>query len=200
MIHLLAAACLPLFTPIQSTDGEEYRPPKIAIPKEPSRVDWVIYYMDKAIKEPTDQWFTDGEYTASVQLLKLRYEISPFHYDALTDLGWMLENMTQWNDAEGYYTRYIDEYPEYIDSSLPLGQFYLFRKNYQKVIDTLEPQLKRKPHANQYRILARAYDLLQKPVDALRVYRELISQYPDDAQAKVNAERMEKKIRDLGGE
>ena len=79
-------------------------------------------------------------------------------------LGWMLENIEEWTQAEGTYKQFMKENPADPDASYPLANYYFMKKQYEKVPALLEPAIKmaRKPHPNSFRRLAHAYERMEK--------------------------------------
>jgi hypothetical protein len=55
-----------------------------------------------------------------------------------------------------------------------------------------------KPHANNYRTLAHAYERMNQLQDSKRVWQAMLLVYPKDLPAKNNLERVEKKLRGGG--
>lgn len=173
----------------------------IAAPQKPQtsdlgRIGAIWSYAQDRIDRQTDVWFEDGNYPASIQALRVSAELEPNNYDTVTNLGWMLENVEQWDQAVVVYKRYRDDNPNDPDSGMPLGQYYYLKKKYDQVPQYLEPLLndKRPPHPNVWRMLASSYEKLHKYEDSERVWKRYIVIAPADNQAKNNLQRVEKKM------
>ena len=164
------------------------------------RVDAILGFANDRLATQIDAMFDDGDFPAVVQLLRLQAEAFPSDYEVWTNLGWMQENVQQWDAALATYVRYNRQNPQDPDRAYPEANFYFMRKLYAKVPPLLEPAIKNpKVHPNAYRTLARAYDKMEMLPDALRVYRALVVRDPNDGAAKANVKRIEGKMGKGGG-
>jgi tetratricopeptide (TPR) repeat protein len=145
--------------------------------------------------EQGDIWYRAGDYPRLAQMLRFQSSLFPSDYESNTSLGWMLESMDQHAEALATYIAYKRNNPNMPDAVLPEAQFYFIRRIYAKLPPLLEPALKRKPHPNAYRMLARAYEQLDLFQDSKRVLESYIEIAPGDEQAKRNLQRVERKIR-----
>ncbi|MBL8087712.1 MAG: tetratricopeptide repeat protein [Chthonomonas sp.] len=165
--------------------------PRMAV----SRVDRIFARADEFVARQADRWFDQGDFPRAAQACRLRSFMYPADYDAATDYGWLLESMNQFDSARDAYRRFRLGNPLMPDRALAEAQFCFLRlKDYKSVVELLEPVLSEKPHPNNYRILARSYEKLENLKDSLRVYEKLIKDFPGDAAAKLNAERIRKKL------
>jgi len=153
-------------------------------------------YVDARMDQQQDVWFDEGDFPVTIQLLRISSESRPSNYDTWTNLGWMLENVEDWDAAVQIYSRYRDQNPKDPDRALPLGDYYARKREYAPIPAILEPYVHHKPtpHPNLYRILARAYERLGKFQDSKRVWQVYIAASPNDLAAKANLKRVEKKI------
>jgi tetratricopeptide (TPR) repeat protein len=164
------------------------------------RMDAIWNAIDKRVAQQIDVWFDDGEFPMAIQLLRVQYAMHPNDYEIATNLGWMLENVEEPDLAIAVYERYLKENPGDVDAALPIAQYYFQKKrDYEKVIELLNPILPRKPHANAYRILAHSYERTNKLQDSRRVWLALLEINPDDGAARRLLERVEEKIKAGGG-
>jgi tetratricopeptide (TPR) repeat protein len=147
------------------------------------------------MEKQNDRWFEEGDFPRAIQSLRLMAQIFPHDYEIATNLGWMLENVEEYDEALSAYVRYLRDNPNDPDASFPQASFYYRRKLYAKVPPLLEPSLKlgKKPHANSYRLLAHSYEKLELLKDARRVWEMMIRAYPQDRAAKANLDRVIKK-------
>jgi tetratricopeptide (TPR) repeat protein len=157
------------------------------------RLDAIWSAVDSRIVQQTDVWFDDGDYPKSINLLALQTAYEPDNYEAVTNLGWMQENVEEWDAALATYKLFLKNNPKDKDRALPEAQFLFNRKRYAEVPALLEPVLNLKPHPNNFRILAHSYERLKKYEDAKRVWKLYLAIAPNDAPAKVNLERDEKR-------
>lgn len=162
----------------------------------PDRVAAIWSYAQNRIDRQVDVWFDAGDFPATIQMLKVSSELNPHDYDIVTNLGWMQENVQQYDAAAATYEMYRKNNPQDADNSLPLAQYYFMKKKYDKVPALLEPSMKVKghPHPNVFRILAISYERLGKLSDAQRVLKHYIAVAPTDGQAKLNLARVERKL------
>jgi tetratricopeptide (TPR) repeat protein len=161
------------------------------------RVDAIWSYAKDRIDRQTDVWFDDGDFPATIAVLKVSSILNPHDYDVVTNLGWMQENIEQWDEAVKTYERYRADNPNDPDRALPIAQYYYMKKQYEKVPPLLESSIAgdAKPHANIFRILGSSYEKLGKLKDAERVLTKYLSIAPNDGQAKVNLARIERKLK-----
>jgi tetratricopeptide (TPR) repeat protein len=145
--------------------------------------------------------YEDGNFPLVVEMLKVQLSYDPKNYDTFTNLGWMLENIERFDEAEKLYKQFQADYPKSSDGAYPLGYFYYMRKRYQDCINVLEPSLKLKPtpHPNTFRLLGKSYERLNKFNDAIRVWQLQLKAYPKDGPAKVNIDRVKAKLKSAGG-
>ena len=101
-------------------------------------------------------------------------------YGTTTDLGWMLQNVEQYDEALAIYKAYRLAYPNDPEAPYPEAQYYYLHKQYAKVPPLIEGTLAEKPHPNSFRILAHSYDHLGKLLDSRRVWKLLIATYPHE--------------------
>jgi len=167
--------------------------------KQPSKADQVrlkriMELADVRLSAQADTWFTDGDYPRAVSILRYRAALDPKNYEIHTDLGWMLENIERWAEALAVYIKFRKANPDDPDAGLPEANFYYLKKAYAKVPPLMEEAIKKQPHPNAFRILASSYERLGLLEDAKRVWDRYLSQHPNDGQAKVNRDRVIKKI------
>ena len=162
---------------------------------EPSRVDAIMGYANDRMSTQIDAFFDDGDFPASISLLKLQAEAYPADYEVWTNLGWMEENVEQWDAALATYIRYKRQNPKDADAALPEATYYYNRKLYAKVPPLMEGAIKGPSHPNAFRILAKSYERQGMLGDALRVYKALVQRAPDDLAAQANVRRVEAKIK-----
>lgn len=155
--------------------------------------------MRNRIADQTDIWFDDGDFPRIIQLLKALYEFSPTDYEVATDLGWMLENVEQYDAALATYVRYRKENAAMPDAAIPEANFYFMRRLYSKVPPILEKSIGPTLHPNGFRILGHSYDRLGMLNDSRRVWKLYTDRYPQDLRAKENLRRVEDKIKKAGG-
>ncbi len=162
-----------------------------------ARVDAIWNAAADRINSQNDVWFEDGDFPRVINLCKVMYALYPADYEVATNLGWMLENIEKWDEALAVYIRFRTENAKDPDAAWPEANFYYMKKAYQKVPPILEPTLKmsRKPHPNTFRTLAHAYERMNQLRDSKRIWQAMIQVFPDDAPAKNNLNRVEKKIR-----
>lgn len=164
------------------------------------RVSEIWDYATERFTRQQDVWFEDGDYPATIQLLRVICEIHPNDYDLVTNLGWMLENVEAWDEALSVYSRFAKDNPKDPDRALPAADYYFRRHMYAPIPALLEVTIGGPGHLhpNNYRILAHAYEKLGKLPDAERIWKKYIALAPDDLPAKNNLNRVEKKLAKKG--
>ena len=151
-------------------------------------------HINARLNSQTDIWFKKGYFPTCINLLRYEYEEDPSNYDIATNLGWMLENVHLWDKALAIYVRFRKDNPTMADAAFPEAYFYFEQKAYSKVPPLLQPTISRHPFANSYRLLAHSYEKLGLYPDALTVWKQLVVDYPQDAAAKLNMEKIAKKV------
>ena len=141
-----------------------------------------------------DYWFDDGDFPRCIQLLKVMSDLDPDDYETATDLGWMLENVEQYDAALAVYVKYKKDNPREADAPFPEANFYYKQKLFAKVPSLLEPSLLLKPHPNSWRLLAHSYEKLGMLADSKRVWNSYLRLFPTDEAGKGNLRRVEGKI------
>lgn len=160
-----------------------------------ARMDVIDTCIHNRFVDQLDQWHDDGDYPRIIQLLWIEYESNPSDYELATDLGFMLQNVEQYDRALAVYVRYRTENPNDPDAPWPEANFYFSKKIYAKVPPLLEKSLARKPHPNSYRILAHSYDHMGLYNDAKRIWETYLRRFPTDDVAKQNLKKVEAKIK-----
>jgi tetratricopeptide (TPR) repeat protein len=161
---------------------------------DPKRLNAIWGAVGDHLNRQSDAWFDDGDFPKVVQILRMHFVLTPNDYEIATNLGWMLENIQLREEALAVYIRFRKTNPNDPDAAFPEGNYYFLKKAYAKVPPIIEPTLKRRPHANSFRILAHAYDRLKMYGDAKRVWQMYLSENPDDETAKLNLSKIEKKL------
>jgi tetratricopeptide (TPR) repeat protein len=158
-------------------------------------------HVDSRVIRELDESFEVGDFPFVVDLLKVQYTYQDRDYETLTNLGWMLENIERYSEAEALYAQYKNESPKDSDSAYPLGFFYYTKKRYEECIKALEPTIsfKQAPHPNTFRVVAKSYERLKKYKDAIRVWEIQRKSYPNDDATRVNIERVKAKIAQSAG-
>jgi tetratricopeptide (TPR) repeat protein len=153
-------------------------------------------FAQSRLNQQADIWFEVGDFPKVVQLLRVERDTFPHDYEVATNLGWMQENVQDYPGATASYERYLKDNPKDPDAPLPLAQLYFRQKKYAQVPPLLEPVLGRTPppHGNVWRILAHSYERTQRLKESRRVWQRYLKVAPNDAPAKVNLARVEKKI------
>jgi len=161
---------------------------------DPQRVSEIWSAANDRLATQLDVWFDYGDFPKCIQLLKLQTSLYPADYDIATNLGWMQENVENYDSALATYTRFKDRNPSDPDNSLPVADFYFRRKAYQKVTATLGTQITKGSHANAFRILAHAYERQGMLTDSKRIWERYLAMRPNDGAARNNLTRVNKKL------
>ncbi len=159
-----------------------------------ARLNEIWDHIDNRFITQSDVWFELGEFPSCVALLKVQTGYSPDDYEMMTNLGWMLENIEQYDEARAVYLDFGTRHPKIGDAMYALGFSYFNRKEYQNAIKVLEPTLIHNPSPNTYRILARSYELISKPLDAIRIWELELKKYPNELSAIANIKRVKLKL------
>ena len=164
----------------------------VAAPSASSQSDEIISEADGYLIQVADQKFKDGEWESLLPILRFRVELYPADYDAVTDLGFILENGRKADDALAVYAKYRAAAPTDVDRFLPEATLYFGKKNWAKVVETLAPIAETKCHPNNLRMLARSYEKLGNLEKAESTYAEIFKRNPKDGAARVNVDRIKK--------
>jgi len=149
------------------------------------------------LSRQTDAWFKVGDYPRSIQLLRFHFGLDPTDYEIGTNLGFMLENVEQYDQALAVYIQLRTTNPTEPDDAWPEAFFYFKKKAYAKIPPILEPTIKdHDPHANNYRTLAEAYEKMNMFGDSKRVWELYLSKHPEDLAGKAHLDRVLKKLKE----
>ena len=160
-----------------------------------SRQEAIWNEVDEQLIAYVDGNFHDGDIPRAIHGCRLRYVMHPDDWDAVTDLGWLLESTEREGEALSMYIKYQSDYPERRDSAYAVVEFWFRKKAYAKIPPLVEPELAKTPHANMYRWLAHSYEKLGRYLDSVRVWDELLALSPGDQAAKNNRERVKQKLK-----
>jgi tetratricopeptide (TPR) repeat protein len=149
------------------------------------------------ISNQIDIWFEDGEFPMVIQLLHIQADMNPKDYDIATNLGWMLENVEEWDAAVAVYRNFRQANPGDPDAALAEADFYFRKKKYEPIPPLLS-KITNKAHPNAFRILAHAYERLNRLKESQQVWKRYLSLAPKDEPAKNNLRRVERKLADQG--
>lgn len=164
---------------------------------DPKRVNAIWDAVQDRLARQTDAWFKEGDYPRTIQLLRIHYSLDTTSFENGTNLGFMLENVEEYDQALAVYIQLRTSNPNEPDDAWPEANFYFKKKAYAKIPPILEPTIKgHDPHANNYRTLAHAYEKMNMLGDCKRVWEQYLSKHPDDLTAKANLNRVLKKIKD----
>lgn len=165
--------------------------------KSVSHVDAIWDAANDRMSQQIENWFSDGDFPALINVLGFQFTLDPTNYEVATNLGWMQENVQEWDKALATYVKYRDENPKDPDRALPLADFYFREKAYAKIPALLEPTLADRPHPHPdvFRILAHAYEKQHLYGDAKRVYLAYLAIAPTDGAAKVNLAKVERLLK-----
>jgi tetratricopeptide (TPR) repeat protein len=162
---------------------------------DPRRIEAIWGYANQRLVEQSDVWFDDGEFPRTIQLLRIHHALEPADYEIVTNLGWLLESTEAHDEALATYVGFRKNRPEDPDAAYPEAYFYFSKRAFAKVPPLIEPTLAGRPHPNSFRILAHSYERLNLLKDSQRVWKMYLELMPDDGAAKVNLQRVERKIR-----
>jgi predicted Zn-dependent protease len=163
--------------------------------QDPKKVAAIWEYVNERFDRQSDAWFEDGEFPMVIQLLRIQADLNPNDYDVVTNLGWMLENVEEWDEAVVVYREYRRNNPQDPDAMLPEADYWYRKKQFAKVIPLLKG-LTNKAHPNNFRILAHSYERTNKLKESESTWKRYIALAPKDEPAKRNLERVQKKLRE----
>jgi tetratricopeptide (TPR) repeat protein len=159
-----------------------------------ARLNEIWDHIDNRFVDQSDVWFDDGEFPSCVAILKVQAAFSPDDYEMATNLGWMLENIERHDEAMAVYLDFGTRHPENGNAMYALGFGYYQKKDYANAIRVLEPTLARNVGPNTYRTLARSYEMMQKPLEAIRVWELELKKFPGELAALANIKRVKAKL------
>lgn len=141
-----------------------------------------------------DYWFKEGDFPRCIQVLRLRYDMFPNDYEAMSDLGWLLESTEQSAEALALYVRYRQMNPSKDDAAYAEAEFYFRKKAWARIPPLIEPEMTKKLPANMYRMLAHSYERLGRLRDSVRIWDMYIALVPGDQAARNNRGRVVRKL------
>ncbi len=161
--------------------------------QDAKRVDAIWEAANDRMSSQIDIWFKDGEFPMAIQLLRVQADLKPADYDIATNLGWMFENIEEWDLAVETYAAYRKGNPKDPDAALPEAEYWFRKKKYEPVLPLLE-SISDKAHPNAFRVLAHSYERLGKLKESQGIWKRYIRLAASDLTAKRNLERVEKKL------
>jgi len=168
-------------------------------PAPDPRVDAIFEAADERMRRQSDAWFEYGDFPRVVQMLRVRFALWPTDFEVATDLGWMQENIQEFDDALATYRRFRSNAPGDPDSAYPEASFFFRRREWAKVPPLIEPTLEGRPHGNSWRILAHSYERMERFADSERVWLGFLAIQPADETARRNLERVQQRRREAVG-
>ena len=167
-----------------------------AVPQatEAQKLEAIWAAAEERILMQEDAWFDDGEFPMVVQLLRFHAELEPKSYEIATNLGWMHENIEQWDEASTAYRQYAVNNPSDPDRVLPEAEYLFRRKKFPEIVPLVEPTINDKSHPNLFRILAHSYERTGKLAQSKAMWNRYIALSPNDGAAKANLKRVEGKL------
>lgn len=162
--------------------------------KQDARQDLIWDSAHNRFVDQLDYWWDDGDFPRAIQLLRMMTDVQPSDYEIATDLGWMLENVEQYDDALAVYVKFRKDNPNIADAPFPEANFYYKQKLYAKVPPLLEGSLAKKPHPNSWRILGHSYEKMGMLADSKRVWTSYLKLFPNDDPARNNLRRVNGKL------
>jgi tetratricopeptide (TPR) repeat protein len=159
-----------------------------------ARLNEIWDHIDNRFIKQSDLWFERGEFPSCVALLKVQSAYTPDDFEIVTNLGWMLENIDRYPESRDIYLDFGNRHPMIGDAMYPLGLSFFSKKEYQNAINVLEPTLAKNVGPNTYRTLARAYEMLKKPNDAIRIWELELKKFPGELSATANIKRVKLKM------
>lgn len=170
--------------------------PAAATLAQDARQEAIFSAFDSRVVNQIDAWFSDGDFPRCINFLQINHELKPFDYEVTTDLGWMLGNIERPDQELQVYIDYRKAYPNYKDAALPEATFYFLKKMYDKIPAILEPKMDMKPHPNNFRVLAHAYEKTGRLAESKATWEKYIKLMPSDDTAKNNLNRVIKKLKE----
>lgn len=162
-----------------------------------AKIDAIWDVANLRVNRQLEVWYEDGDFPRMTQALRFQYSLYPEDYEIATNLGFLLESIGYEDEALAIYIKHRRKNPNDPDAALPEATFYFQKRVYAKVLPLLEPAIKKEDaHANVWRLLANSYERMNLLADSKRVWQRYLQKAPNDATAKRNLARVEKKIKD----
>jgi tetratricopeptide (TPR) repeat protein len=165
------------------------------------RMDQILFACYQRMTQQSDVWFDDGDFPKVITLLKIKQRTFPEDYETATDLGWMQENVEDYDLARSTYQRYARENPADPDRLLPEATFLLNRARFGKqpalyddLVALFAAGVPKGAHPNNYRILAQTYERTKRFDKSVSVWDEYLRLRPDDLPAQASRRRVLGKI------
>jgi tetratricopeptide (TPR) repeat protein len=164
---------------------------------EVSSSDSVDSIVDKVFNHlvvTTDRHWHKGEYSHMVNLFRMEVVAHPDNVEAYSSAGWLLWSMDRDAEAVAMYEEGIKSNPKTFFMYDELGQYYFQRKkDYPRAITYYEKAVEFKDvHFSTLHMLAHAYEKTRQFDKALVIWKRTTADYPNDAPAKVNMERVKR--------
>jgi len=136
-------------------------------------------------------WEDEGNEKKTEQELLLSLKSDPENVNVLNHLGYFYLNKKNAVDSQRYFSRAIEVAPETANVYDSMGDFYAAVAEYDSALNYYKRALQRDPEFtvsiyNKARIL----EALGRPEEALTVYRDLASHFPEDYYGRLARQRL----------
>jgi len=159
-----------------------------------SRVDKIWDDAANIIDVKLDRIYHAGLYEECVVLLRVLRGMDPADADVASNLIFMLRNVERKDEAFAEAQRFFKQNPNSIAAAGELARFHFEKKQWQSVVTVLEPSIARSSDIAGFTMLGRAYEELDRPKDALRIWTIRIKKQPEDPVARRNVDRLTRKL------
>lgn len=142
----------------------------------------------------TDFYFHRGDYENAIRLHRLIVEYEPDFTDAYGVCAWLIESQGRDKEALAFLKQGLKANPEVYDLYFEIGNYYFKRKDPKKAREYWEQAVKYEHPFYVTRMLAHACEKMGDLEASRKVWKQILSQDPNDGVAILNLKRVESKL------
>jgi tetratricopeptide (TPR) repeat protein len=150
---------------------------------------------DERVGQQKGFLFEEGDFPRIIHILRWQCDLDHRNYELWTDLIWMWGNIEAREDELATAVEFRTLNPDEPEAWYPEAQVHYFRRNFLKVVPLLETSIAiGRPHPNNYRLLAQAWNRLGFTKQAIRVWELMLKAYPGDERARTQLDRARQQL------
>lgn len=138
-----------------------------------------------------DDYFHSGEWEKSVAASERMISLNPHDINPYANAAWLLWSTDQVERAMALYQRMLAANPENPEGYYIIGHYFFFtRRDYAAALPYLEDAVKHGAKPPQSHLYGHCLAKLGRTADALAFWRQVLADYPDNAVAKNEIEKL----------
>lgn len=142
-------------------------------------------------QEFVDEYFHSGEWEKSVAANERIISLRPDDINPYANAAWLLWSTDQVERAMAIYQRMLAQNPDDPEGYYIIGHYFFFtRRDYAAALPYLEASVKHDAKPPQSHLYGHCLMKLGRNTDALAFWQQTLAEFPDDAVAKNEIEKL----------